>query len=88
MTVSIDRKRINPALMPLVSSPAKADIVIVQINQRVRHDTLTSARDFLNRVNEISFSTAMTRDLRARSLMPDLSAIFDDPSGASPQVGG
>ncbi len=62
----------NPALMPLVTSSASPDIVIVQINPVVRHDTPTTARDILNRVNEISFNTSLIKELRAISLMQQI----------------
>jgi len=62
----------NPALMPLVISPASPDIVIVQINPIVRHDTPVSAREIINRVNEISFNTALIKELRAIKLMQQI----------------
>jgi NTE family protein len=64
----------NPALMPLVISTASPDIVIVQINPVVRHDTPRSAREIINRVNEISFNTALIKELRAIALMQKLIA--------------
>ncbi len=64
----------NPALMPLVNSPSGADIVIVQINPIVRHDTPTSAREIINRVNEISFNTALIKELRTIALMQEIEA--------------
>ena len=62
----------NPALMPLVTSSASPDIVIIQINPVVRHDTPRSARDIINRVNEISFNTALIKELRAIHLMQQI----------------
>lgn len=62
----------NPALMPLVVSRASPDIVIVQINPIVRHDTPRSARDIINRMNEISFNTSLVKELRAINLMQQL----------------
>ena len=59
----------NPALLPLVVSPASPDIVIVQINPAVRHDPPRSAREIMNRVNEISFNTSLIKELRAIALM-------------------
>jgi NTE family protein len=67
----------NPALMPLVTSTASPDIVIVQINPVVRHDTPRSAREIINRVNEISFNTALIKELRAIALMQELLAGRD-----------
>ncbi len=62
----------NPALMPLVTSDASPDIVIVQINPVVRHETPRSARDIINRVNEISFNTSLIKELRAIHLMQQM----------------
>ena len=62
----------NPALMPLVASPASPDIVVVQINPIVRHSEPVSAREIINRVNEISFNTALIKELRAIALMQQM----------------
>lgn len=62
----------NPALTPLVLSKASPDIVIVQINPVVRHATPISARDIINRVNEISFNTSLLKELRAIMLMQQM----------------
>ncbi|TCD04837.1 patatin-like phospholipase family protein [Erythrobacteraceae bacterium CFH 75059] len=62
----------NPAIMPLVRSPASPDIVIVQINPVVRCNPPRTAREILNRVNEISFNTALIKELRTIAVMQDL----------------
>ena len=54
----------NPALYPLVASPSQ-DILIVHVNPIERPDVPTTARDILNRVNEISFNATLLRELRA-----------------------
>jgi NTE family protein len=54
----------NPAILPLVASNAD-DVLLVQIAPLRRDDTPTSARDILNRVNEISFSSSLAAELRA-----------------------
>lgn len=64
----------NPALMPLVNSHESPDIVIVQINPIVRHEAPVSAREIINRVNEISFNTSLIKELRAIALMQRLLA--------------
>lgn len=64
----------NPALLPLVECAASPDIVIVQINPIVRHDTPRSAREIINRVNEISFNTSLIKELRAIHTMQRLIA--------------
>jgi NTE family protein len=54
----------NPAILPLISSNSD-DVLLVQIAPLRRDDTPTSARDILNRVNEISFSSSLAAELRA-----------------------
>lgn len=55
----------NPALWPLFYESRSPDIVIVQINPVVRRETPRSARDILNRVNEITFNSSLLQELRA-----------------------
>ena len=47
----------NPALFPLIYSCQSRDILIVHVNPIERPDRPTSAREIMNRVNEISFSS-------------------------------
>lgn len=54
----------NPAILPLISSN-NDDVLLVQIAPLRRDDTPTSARDILNRVNEIAFSSSLAAELRA-----------------------
>jgi NTE family protein len=54
----------NPPLLPLISSNGD-DVLLIQIAPLRRDDTPTSARDILNRVNEISFSSSLAAELRA-----------------------
>ena len=54
----------NPAILPLVESNTD-DVLLVQIAPLRRDDTPTSAREILNRVNEISFSSSLAAELRA-----------------------
>lgn len=58
----------NPELLPLVQSGRTADIVIVQINPILRRKPPRRAREIINRINEISFNTALIKDLRAIAL--------------------
>lgn len=55
----------NPALFPFFDPSQTNDIIIVQINPIERLETPTSARDILNRVNEITFNASLMRELRA-----------------------
>ena len=62
----------NPSLFPLVEDCAADDIVIVQVSPIQRHDTPKSARDILNRVNEIAFNDTLLRDIRALQQIGEL----------------
>jgi NTE family protein len=55
----------NPALFPLVYGCTSRDVAIVQVNPLTRLDVPTSARDILNRINEISFNSTLMREMRA-----------------------
>lgn len=54
----------NPALYPLIYHSDSHDIVIIQINPIERPEIPRSAREILNRVNEISFNSSLLRELR------------------------
>jgi NTE family protein len=55
----------NPALFPIIYACASKDIVIAQINPLYREEIPTSARDIMDRVNEISFNSSLMREMRA-----------------------
>ncbi len=59
----------NPALYPLLTSSVAPDILVVQINPLVRATLPRSAREIMNRVNEISFNSSLVKELRAIDLM-------------------
>lgn len=64
----------NPALFPLAENETSHDILIVQLNPIRRHEVPRTARDIMNRVNEISFNTSLIKELRAIGLLQRLSA--------------
>jgi NTE family protein len=55
----------NPVLYPLISDTVSRDIVIVHINPIERAGPPTSSDEIFNRINEISFNTALIKELRA-----------------------
>jgi NTE family protein len=55
----------NPALFPLIYECESRDIVVVHINPIMRSETPKTARDILNRINEISFNSSLMREMRA-----------------------
>ncbi len=64
----------NPALYPLVDDPVCRDIVIVKINPMRRDELPETARDILNRVNELTFNAALLKELRSIHLLHQLIA--------------
>jgi NTE family protein len=55
----------NPPLWPLFEHAESDDVMIVQINPVRRPGVPRTARDILNRLNEITFNASLLRELRA-----------------------
>jgi NTE family protein len=55
----------NPAIFPLIYNCDSADVIVVHINPIMRAETPKTARDILNRINEISFNSSLMREMRA-----------------------
>jgi NTE family protein len=54
----------NPTITPLVRECRSKDTILVQINPVERGGTPSTARDILNRLNEISFNSVLLKELR------------------------
>jgi NTE family protein len=54
----------NPTITPLVRECSASDTVLVQVNPVERAGTPRSARDILNRLNEVSFNATLLKELR------------------------
>ena len=54
----------NPTITPLVRECASSDTLLVQINPIERPGTPRSAREILNRLNEVSFNATLLKELR------------------------
>ncbi len=59
----------NPSMVPLVRECDSLDTILVQINPINRPETPRSARDILNRLNEVAFNAVMLKELRAMALL-------------------
>ncbi len=59
----------NPTIMPLVRECSSSDTILVQINPVERPGTPRSARDILNRLNEISFNSPLLKELKMIALL-------------------
>ena len=55
----------NPPLFPLFGTTGTPDTILVQINPVEREETPRSAREILNRLNEITFNSTLLREMRA-----------------------
>lgn len=55
----------NPPLFPFFRATNTDDIVLVQTNPVEREETPQSARDILNRINEITFNASLISEFRA-----------------------
>jgi NTE family protein len=53
----------NPAIMPLINECVSKDVIIVQVNPMNRPHVPNSAREILNRLNEISFNSSLMREM-------------------------
>ena len=59
----------NPTMTPLVQECVSDDTIIVGINPVERPGVPQSARDILNRLNEVSFNAVLLKELRMMALL-------------------
>jgi NTE family protein len=59
----------NPTITPLVRECDSRDTILVQINPIVRNEIPRSARDIMNRLNEVSFNAPLLKELRMIALL-------------------
>ena len=59
----------QPRALSAAEQRRSPDILIVQINPIVRPELPRTARDIMNRMNEISFNSSLMKELRAIALM-------------------
>ncbi len=62
----------NPAIAPLIQECVSKDVVIVQINPMNRPEAPTTAREILNRINEISFNATLVREMNGIATVSNL----------------
>jgi NTE family protein len=72
----------NPTITPLVRECTSRDTILVQINPVERAGTPRTARDILNRLNEVSFNSVLLKELRMIALLREV-ANPGDCEGAS-----
>jgi NTE family protein len=59
----------NPTITPLVRESDAHDTILVQINPTERADTPRSAAEIIDRLNEISFNSSLSKELRMIALL-------------------
>jgi len=62
----------NPAISPLINDCVSKDVIIVQVNPMIRPQVPNTAREILNRVNEISFNSSLMREMNGISTVTRL----------------
>ena len=67
----------NPTITPLVRECASRDTILVQINPVERPGTPRTARDILNRLNEVSFNSVLLKELRMIALLRQVASPGD-----------
>ena len=55
----------NPAIFPFFRATETEDVLVVQINPRVRHVPPKSSTEIMNRLNEITFNSSLLAEFRA-----------------------
>ncbi len=68
----------NPTITPLVRECESQDTILVPINPVERPGTPRSARDILNRLNEISFNAVLLKELKMIALLRKVAQVGDE----------
>jgi NTE family protein len=72
----------NPTITPLVRECSASDTILIQINPIHRPGTPRTARDILNRLNEISFNSPLVKELRMIALLRRASCETNEESAS------
>jgi NTE family protein len=67
----------NPTITPLVRECASSDTVLVQVNPVERPGTPRSAREILDRLNEVSFNSPLMKELRLIAVLRQVANTGD-----------
>jgi NTE family protein len=63
----------NPTITPLIRECSSSDTILVQVNPVERTGTPRSAREIINRVNEVSFNATLLKELRMIAVLRQVS---------------
>jgi NTE family protein len=67
----------NPTITPLIRECTSRDTILVQINPVERTGTPRTAREILNRLNEVSFNAVLLKELRMMAMLRQFSSEGD-----------
>src|SRR5215813_9737048 len=67
----------NPTMTPLIQESVSDDTILVAINPVERPGVPRSARDILNRLNEVSFNAVLLKELRMIALLRGVASAGD-----------
>jgi len=65
----------NPTITPLVRECASHDTLLIAVNPVERHGTPRTAREILDRLNEVSFNATLLKELRMIALLRQVADI-------------
>jgi NTE family protein len=71
----------NPTMTPLVQECVSDDTILVAINPVERPTMPRSAREILNRLNEVSFNAVLLKELRMMALLRKVATAADGEAG-------
>jgi NTE family protein len=74
----------NPAIFPFFRATETEDVLVVQINPRVRRVSPTSSQEIMNRLNEITFNSSLLAEFRAIDFVRRLIDQGRLPRGTGP----
>jgi NTE family protein len=74
----------NPVIFPFFRTTNAEDVLVVQINPLVRHETPTSSSEIMNRINEITFNSPLIDEYRAIDFVARLIDQGRLPRGTGP----
>lgn len=76
----------NPSLLPLIAESPAEDLMLIQINPQMHKSVPTSAKDIVERMNELSFNASLLKELRTLGLMQQLIAAEGRPTSRYKQA--
>lgn len=71
----------NPTMSPLVAESNADDTILVAINPVQRPGVPRTAREILDRLNEVSFNAVLLKELRMMALLRKVAATSDEEAG-------